>query len=569
MQNNTASITTIKNGTKWIVRKGYERLVDEINPDDVSLSLNGRPHELVKENNVRSVISVPHLDIADDGVFIKVFKKRGFIDSIKHLFVPTGTRTEWDVANRLLNKDINTALPLAMCEKRTLNIHDKSVIITKNIPDSVPLMEYCQANFIGTLSKKKNIEKRNLLDVLAEFIRNIHDKGFYHKDLHMGNILIKFNKNHSRQEKVYSLYLMDLHHVKILNKLACRERMHNLAQIFNSLDDVLSRTDKCNFVKTYGSKSLNGHNDEYGLVDQIDVQFRKIRNTHYKSRLKRCLKESSGFSIIKLKGYRIFSRKGFNTNSFLELIKCHQDALANNDVNAIIKRDTKTALTRFPFQDTEINNVVVKQYKTSCVACLVKNIFRGQSGRKPWIAGNGLLVYGLDTAKPLALAEKKVFGIVTDSYIIMEGITNGLEMDRYILKNFQRQSKKKIAFIKSLAKTIGDMHNQKVYHCDMKTCNIMVRKGGRNSYEFLFLDFDRVVFGKNIDNSQAVKTLTQINLSTPKCITIADRLRFLIEYLKQRNLLDARKNILKEIVNISKSENILYVSFKGDVTEDW
>ena len=303
MQNNTASITTIKNGTKWIVRKGYERLVDEINPDDVRSSLNGKPHKLVKENNVRSVISIPHLDSVDDGVFIKVFKKRGYMDSIKHLFVPIGAGTEWEVANELLRNDISTALPLAMCEKMTFNVHDNNVIITKTISESVPLMEYCQANFNGALSNEKNNEKRKLLDVLAEFIRNVHDKGFYHKDLHMGNILIKHNNNHSGQNQAYSLYLMDLHHVKIQDKLSCRERMHNLAQLFNSLDSVLTRADKLQFINIYGTKSLNGHNDEHELVDQIDLQFQRIRNTHYKSRLKRCIKESVGFSINKLKGY--------------------------------------------------------------------------------------------------------------------------------------------------------------------------------------------------------------------------------------------------------------------------
>ncbi len=68
---------------------------------------------------------------------------------------------------------------------------------------------------------------------------------------------------------------------------------------------------------------------------------------------------------------------------------------------------------------------------------------------------------------------------------------------------------------------------------------------------------------------EAIKNLTQINLSTPGCITITDRFRFLKEYLKPCNMEDEKKNILREIINISKTEKILYVSFKGDVTEDW
>jgi hypothetical protein len=33
--------------------------------------------------------------------------------------------------------------------------------------------------------------------------------------------------------------------------------------------------------------------------------------------------------------------------------------------------------------------------------------------------------------------------------------------------------------------------------------------------------------------------------------------------------MDEKKNIIREIVSLSKTEKILYVSSNGDVTEDW
>ncbi len=66
-----------------------------------------------------------------------------------------------------------------------------------------------------------------------------------------------------------------------------------------------------------------------------------------------------------------------------------------------------------------------------------------------------------------------------------------------------------------------------------------------------------------------MKSLTQINLSTPRLFTLADRLRFLKEYLGQCSIMNAKKNILREVINLSKTEKILYVSSQGDVTEDW
>ncbi len=641
------STKTIKNGTEWTVREGYEQILDSFDHDDILSDLNGKRYTVVKENRVRSVISMPGSDISENGIYIKYFKRGGYKECIKHLFVPTKARTEWEVGNALLSKDINTALPLAISEgKRRL------LLVTETVTNSNELLEFCQSNYEGSLSAGKVSEKKILLERLALFIRDIHEKGFCHYDLHAGNILIRFKKE--QNVAGYDLYLMDLHRVKIFQSISIRKRKFNLAQIFNSLSSLMTKADKLDFIRSYGSDALiSGKNAkaqyqidnhpitppsqggergvvaksnkvelvsrrnlidvEQSLVRQIDEQSSGIRNTHYRSRLKRCLKESSVFSKKRFPGMTIFIRKGYDTDSMQKLIENHNSALANNDSSVIMKRDSKTALTRHTFKDKTVLNVVVKQYRVRCPGCLVKNIFRGSAGRKAWVAGNGLRVYGLNTPLPLALLEKKRYGITTGSYLIMEEVKDSLEMDRYILKNFNNQlvinqckeehhltttslshpsqggdleehistpsskvgdlnelsrEPKKRELIRVFAKILGEMHNHNIFHHDLKTCNIMVKENGK-SFDFTFLDFDKVSFNEEITVRIRVKNLVQINLSTPRLFTLADRLRFLKEYLDLCGKTNEKKNILREIVNLSKAEEILYVSFKGDVTEDW
>ena len=538
---------------------------DRFSPDDFLSDLAGKYYKLVKENRVRSVVSMPGSDISENGIYIKCFKRGGYRDYIKHLFVPTKARTEWEVGNALLSKNINTALPLAMSEgKRYL------LLVTETVTNSEDLMEFCQTNYKGNFAADKEFEKRILLDKLAQFIRVIHEKGFCHYDLHAGNILIKFKKDQVASDQDYDLYLMDLHCVKILKSISVRKRIFNLAQIFNSLSSIMTSADKLDFVSSYGSNALDNIADENELVKQIDAQFLRIRNIHYRSRRKRCLKESSVFSKQRFADMKMFFRKGFNTDNYQELIEKHNNALVNNDRAVIMKRDSKTALTRFSSGNNTVLNVVVKQYRAGCLGRLLKNIFRGSAGRKAWIAGNGLRVYGFNTPLPLALVEKRIFGIPINSYLLMEEVKDSLEMDRYILKHFDNRKylKKKIALINSFAKTLGKMHNQNIFHHDLKTCNIMVKEKGE-SFDFTFLDFDKVSFDEGISVRKRVKNLMQINLSTPRLFTLEDRLRFLKEYLEQCDIMNEKKNMLKEIVNSSKTEKILYVSFKGDVAEDW
>jgi len=554
---------TIKNGTEWTVRDGYENIPDMFNPDDFLSNLNGKRYTLVKENRVRSVISMPESGINANGIYIKYFKRGGFKEYIKHLFVPTKARTEWEVGNALRSNDIKTALPLAISEgKRGL------LMVTETVTNSEELMEFFTANYVSFLSEGKEFEKRMLLNKLAVFIRDIHEKGFCHYDLHAGNILIKFNKE--QNVTGYDLYLMDLHRVKIFKSVSTNKRIFNLAQIFNSLSSIMTMSDKFDFIRSYGDSAFGNVTDEKELVRQIDEQSSKIRNIHYRSRRKRCLKESSVFSRRMIANMKMFFRKGYDTDSLHELIEKHNSALINNDSAVIMKCDSKTALTRHAFKDKTVQNVVVKQYRVGCFGCLLKNLFRGSAGRKAWVAGNGLRVYGLNTPLPLALLEKKRSGITTGSYLIMEEVKDSLEMDRYILKNLvnRKDIKKKKALISNIANTLGEMHNHNIFHHDLKTCNIMVKENGK-SFDFTFLDFDKVSFNEEITVRKRVKNLVQINLSTPRLFTLADRLRFLNEYLDLCGITNEKKNIMREVASLSKTEKILYVSSQGDVTEDW
>ena len=554
---------TIKNGTEWTVRDGYENIPDMFNPDDFLSNLNGKRYILVKENRVRSVISMPESGINANGIYIKYFKRGGFKEYIKHLFVPTKARTEWEVGNALRSNDIKTALPLAISEgKRGL------LMVTETVTNSEELMEFFTANYVSFLSEGKEFEKRMLLNKLAVFIRDIHEKGFCHYDLHAGNILIKFNKE--QNVTGYDLYLMDLHRVKIFKSVSTNKRIFNLAQIFNSLSSIMTMSDKIDFIQSYGDSAFGNVTDEKKLVRQIDEQSSKIRNIHYRSRRKRCLKESSVFSRRMIANMKMFFRKGYDTDSLHELIEKHNSALINNDSAVIMKCDSKTALTRHAFKDKTVQNVVVKQYRVGCFGCLLKNLFRGSAGRKAWVAGNGLRVYGLNTPLPLALLEKKRSGITTGSYLIMEEVKDSLEMDRYILKNLvnRKDIKKKKALISNIANTLGEMHNHNIFHHDLKTCNIMVKENGK-SFDFTFLDFDKVSFNEEITVRKRVKNLVQINLSTPRLFTLTDRLRFLNESLDLCGITNEKKNMMKEVASLSKTEKILYVSSQGDVTEDW
>ena len=150
----------VKNGTRWTIREGYERIQDSFGLDDLSTGLNGKDYKLIKENNVRSVISMPVSDINENGIYIKYFKRRGCFNYIKYLLVPTRTRTEWKVGNALLRENINTALPLAIAEKTTYKLQDTSLLVTEAITNSEMFHEISVRQIIQVLCQLRRWKKR-------------------------------------------------------------------------------------------------------------------------------------------------------------------------------------------------------------------------------------------------------------------------------------------------------------------------------------------------------------------------------------------------------------------------
>ncbi len=534
---------------KWMIRNGYEYLYDAINLDYFVSDTKDESFKVIIDSRKRLVVTIPDSNNVDPGIFIKQFRRKTNYN-LKYLFVPTRSKKEWKMGNKLLSMDINTALPLATVEKRSWGLLNLDLIATKAISNSITLYQFCKTHFNGSLSEQKIIKKRNMINKLAKFIREVHEKGVFHNDLTSSNIMIKFDDSNNNPDPLYTYYLIDLHHTKAFRKLSIYKRRFNIAQIFNSLEFTLNNPDKQEFLKHYENLIPGSENNNDKLLCHIDSISAEIFTTHLKSSVRRCLRNKTSFHNQKISGFKIFARRNYNINNFVEIIKKHHNALSENDKNMIIKRNSKTALTKLSIDKKEAKNVVVKQYIPTYLHYIVKG---SSAWRKAWVSGNGLLILGFHTPKPLALIEKKILGITTISYLIVDAASDLLEIGEYILNNFQDKTslstlKKKKKFITAYAHTIGKMHNNNIHIQSLDAYDIMVKEN--KYFHFSFMNTSKITLFENMTFQKRIKTLTQINLSIPKFISLRDRLRFLREYLKQCNIRDQEKMFLKEIVKV-------------------
>ena len=105
-------------------------------------------------------------------------------------------------------------------------------------------------------------------------------------------------------------------------------------------------------------------------------------------------------------------------------------------------------------------------------------------------------------------------------------------------------------FISCLAQSFRQLHDSNVYHADLKANNIMIMELP-DTWDFFYLDLDRVCFNKKITLAKKIKNLSQLNASLSNCITYTDRLRFYRAYTGVESLDRESKRILQAIIQLS------------------
>jgi len=94
----------------------------------------------------------------------------------------------------------------------------------------------------------------------------------------------------------------------------------------------------------------------------------------------------------------------------------------------------------------------------------------------------------------------------------------------------------------------------------------MVRER-EDTWNFGLVDMDDVRLDKKISHRRFLKGLIQLHTSTPLCIDMRDRRRFLTRYLqliKQDNI----GNIIQGVIKGSQGRQLVYVAPSGDVVRD-
>lgn len=529
------------NNTRWVVKSiTLDRLKGIID------SYTGNNCEVIHNGYFKKVVKCNY---EHESFYVKQYTVRNVMDAIKSVFSISKAQKEWNHAYNLLGYNLLTAEPVAYGEKRRFGMLKDCYIILKTVQDCISLKRVLLNSSIHECTGGREKYKRStFLEGIISFIREMHDYGVFHGELHAENILVN-------SRNLTQFYLIDLGRTKFRNKGALSQtlRIREISRLLYSITDVCTDEEITDMISNYIRKtSLFKKGEKFQKTVMGEIY--RIKHRLWYSRSKKCLRTNNVFKIVKHHNYKINMRNEWDVNNLVGLVNRHTVLLKENLGN-IIKISPKVGITRIQFPFEDMSGVCIKEYKYPSIFKRFLYSFFNSPARRAWFSAHGLMALKFLTPKQYALIEEKVSVQLKRSFIVMEDISNYLPCNKYIdemFKSFHDKIiiKKKRDFISCLAVSFRRLHDTGVYHHDLKANNIMVEEL-YNKWNFYYLDLDRIYFGKKVSIEKKIKNLSQINASLSNIITYTDRLRFYLIYANIKALDIENKLVLRTIVRAS------------------
>ena len=510
---------------------------------------------LIKQNMYRAVYFL-RLNGARGGIYVKRYSVRDWKARLLSRAFPTQAQREWQMMLEMREKGLPVPLPLALGQKREGG-EMTEYLVTQEIPGGRPFVEpYCDTSI--------QWDREALLKALAFLTVRLQKNNVFLRDFQLGNILLS-TQPAGRSPQTLScglrpeLYLLDLHSARSVTALKIQQKIWMLAKLLSSFEPFVGdgpttfdSKDQERFLALYARGMPDFRNEFRVNVDKVKALADKIRRTHIKSRTRRCLRNSTSFTIEAHDSWKVYRRRDFTTKEIFKLLKTYDHSLQEGSTG--IKSTSKTHLK---ILESEKGRVCVKHYWCNGTLDYLKGLVGLSRARRAWVIGNGLAARGVPTAQPYALVEGP-----EEAFLLSRALTDFPRLDYYVLENFretldpcsERSESNSIAqkrknLVIALAQAVRLFHDKRIYHGDLKACNILVEEQAQGAWQFYLIDYDRVIFDSEISLRRRAKNLAQLHTSIPWCISRSDRMRFYREYSKGLGL--DKKSFIRTVLQFS------------------
>ena len=518
----------VTDATEWIAgNETVQQVVDEWLATPEAFE-----NRVLSQSAYRRVVEVSSPEL-EAPIAIKEFQPAGsrptfakrLTAQLKGLVPQSGPQREWDALTRLTDAGVAVARPLAFGRRRAAG----ALIVTRYVPN---------AETLGVALKGYAFEQRRMLRNVGQLVRELHDSGYLHGDLHIGNILIG--------EK--GPVLVDLQQLREIKEP--EDRIRDLAFLDFSLRHLgVTRSNRLRFrIAALGL----GHfrvAPERQLLRDIGQASRERGVEYFAGRTRRTLRTGEGFSRISHDGWSGLRHDDFSEATIDRAIRAH-DLHVRAGGDEMIKCDHRSQVSAVAVDD---QRYVVKQVvKTSLRKQLADHV-RGSAAQRAWVGGHGLRLRGIDAALPIAFLEKRRFGVPVESLVVLEDLSASPCVADITKDHALAESLPKL-----LVKFIIALHGNHVIHGDLQAIHIYLRKS-RGVLEPALIDLEGVRFSQRLPDRDRIQMLAQLNASIGEdIISTATRIEMMDRYLRALPFDLGNERALRQIASLSDERDQLW-----------
>ena len=339
---------------------------------------------------------------------------------------------------------------------------------------------------------------------MGQYLAFLHSRGVYHGDLNRNNIIL------SPQDR---LCLIDVQELVFLPWIPHRLRVHNLGRI---LFNFCSRSDPEQWVV----ELLKGYNTDAPKLHNASAVIKaaeRHQQRRYRSRSKRCCKNSTEFVVVKSDDWKGYKRKTFEWRPM----------------------DLRLALEK----GQPIKGSHVISYQDVCIKKHPRRRFHADRCLISWKMSRALEVRGIAVPRSLGY-----FVINNISCFITELLVDRYHLNTYLSSLSDEKVKRRA--LKKLALWLRNFHDSNVWQRDFKSSNILYQNG-----KYFMVDLDGVRI-RHLSRQNKIYNLAQLNASVSNAITIKDRLRFYHHYSADRPLARLqRRAVYRKVWYITRMKN--------------
>jgi len=359
-----------------------------------------------------------------------------------------------------------------------------------------------------------------LVATLGALLRQVHDAGFVHGDLHAGNCVVGGA----------GPVLLDWQHAKRTTSPSARLR--DLARLDFALAPVLSPEQR---VRLRTAALGDGASED--TLRAADVAARRRARQHARSRTRDACRPGRIASLVEADAARGLALVGLAHDQLPALLAAHRGSMDAGDAN-VIARSTRSRVSGQRWSDRA---VVVKEEPWRGIARASASLLRGSMAARGWRGGHGLRARGIDAAQPLACLERRVLGLPVASWLVLEDL-------RPAPVAACAEALDATVVLDALAGLAIDLHRAGADHGDLKATHVFLEERA-GCLVPRPIDLDRVRFGDEVPLERRVRALAQLNASLPDAFPADARCRAFARYAAalpfERDVAEVRREVVR------------------------